>query len=270
MLIKVTGGRVTVNDPSPRVIKLASTGPAGPAGTVLAGFGAWSATTFPLYSCVSYQGSSYISNAATTSTDVPGVSAKWVLLASKGDTGSTGSTGATGATGPTGSQGIQGATGATGATGPKGDTGATGATGSISTTGVTDNRTTTPYNSVQVNQYGQVVTGTSNLRTAYASTSSPGITSAPISVSTSIIRVSNTTTATTNCVLPTPDSSTAGQLLIVRNDSRGQLNFVVGSSATPLTNIVGASVTAAKQTSVVFINNGGLSPSWVYFGKLSV
>jgi hypothetical protein len=107
MLIKVTGGRVTVNDPSPRVIKLASTGPAGPAGTVIAGFGAWSATSFPLYSCVSYQGSSYISNAATASTDEPGVSSKWVLLASKGSTGSQGPAGTNGTNGSAGATGPQ-------------------------------------------------------------------------------------------------------------------------------------------------------------------
>jgi hypothetical protein len=31
-----------------------------------------------------------------------------------------------------------------------------------------------------------------------------------------------------------------------------------------------AQVTAAKQTSVVFVNDGAATPAWVYFGKLSV
>jgi hypothetical protein len=69
-------------------------------------------------------------------------------------------------------------------------------------------------------------------------------------------------------VLPTPTTGTTGQMLIVRNDTLGQLNFVVGSSATVLKNAANAQVTAAKQTSVVFINDG--TPAWVYFGKLSV
>jgi hypothetical protein len=88
-----------------------------------------------------------------------------------------------------------------------------------------------------------------------------------------MIRVINTTPAAkngTSCVLPTPTSGTTGQMLIVRNDTLGQLNFVYGSTPTVIKNAAQtpAPVTAAKQTSVVFINDG--TPAWVYFGKLSV
>jgi hypothetical protein len=301
MLITVTGGRVTVNNPSPRVIKLASTGPAGPAGTVLAGFGAWSATTFPLYSCVSYQGSSYISNAATASTDVPGVSAKWVLLASKGDTGSTGSTGSTGngiasvtwtsstggssagianatdtytvtytngatstfsvkngTTGATGAQGPQGIQGVTGAAGPKGDTGATGATGSISTTGVTDNQSTTPYNSVQVNQYGQVVTGSTGLRTKYTSVTT---TSTTLTSATTLVRVTDGTPAVTTLIVPTPTTALTGTIFYVRND-RKVTPTGLGISTAGGTVVV-SSAGLASSTTIMLVCSG---TAWINFG----
>lgn len=131
-LIKVTGGRLRVEDTEPKVIKISGQGPqgptgaAGPAGTTIASFGAWTAQSYAAQSFVSYQGSSYISNAATTSGDVPGTSSKWVLAGSKGDKGDTGNTGPTGATGPKGDTGNTGATGATGAQGPQGIQGVQG------------------------------------------------------------------------------------------------------------------------------------------------
>jgi len=88
------------------VLKLASSGPQGPSGTTLTGRGAWTAGAYAKDEFVSYGGASYVANTATTSGDTPGVSSKWTLLASKGDTGSTGSTGSTGATGAQGSSGV--------------------------------------------------------------------------------------------------------------------------------------------------------------------
>jgi hypothetical protein len=105
----------------------------------------------------------------------------------------------------------------------------------------------------------------STITTGYSSTSSAGSTGSPVSISASFLRIVNSSTKS-DCVLPTPTSSTTGQLLIVRNDTKGPLTFKVGS--TTLKVLPASDVTAAKQTSVVFINDG--TPAWVYFGKLSV
>ena len=281
MLIKVTGGRVRVTDPTPRVVKLGTAGPPGAPGTTIAGFGSWSSSvaTYPAYSCVSYSGSSYISSQAAYSTDVPGTSPKWVLLASKGDTGNTG---ATGATGPQGSQGPTGATGATGATGPKGDTGATGATGpqgpqgatgatgSIATTGVTDNTTTTPYNSVQVNQYGQVVTGASGLQGAYTASSSagdPGHSTSPLGANHLFVVVTGTTIGP--FYLPAPSSSNKGQAYFVRNAKTSDMSFRDANGTTltaPGKTGSAQRVVLGKNTTAVWVSTG---TAWVYFGKLA-
>jgi hypothetical protein len=103
-------------------------------GTTLNNQGEWTASARPYaiagaYSkddLVSHKGSSYVASEDTDSSDVPGASSKWTLLAAKGDKGDKGDTGAQG---PQGIRGLQGAKGDKGTTGAQGDTGETGASG---------------------------------------------------------------------------------------------------------------------------------------------
>jgi hypothetical protein len=266
-IIKVTGGRVRVTDTTPKVIKISSVGLQGPAGTAIAGFGSWSATSFPIYSCVSYQGSSYISNAATIGTDVPGTSSKWTLLASKGDTGATGSTGSTGATGPQGPTGATGATGAkgdTGATGPQGDTGPqgpTGATGTLGSSGVTANNSSSVngYARVRANTQGLVTYGDNVLQAGVynvTATSTYGRSaSSPIPATTSLVIVSGGVSS-----VYLPAATIAGQVMFIRNNnSTAQIACYpsTGATGTPV-----SAATAVKCTRTV-ISDG---TSWINVG----
>lgn len=145
-VVKVTNNGLSVKPADQtKVIKISGTGPQGPAGQTVTPAGAWTAQAYAAYSVVSYQGSSYLSSQATASSDTPGISGKWTLLASKGDTGATGSQGAAG------SQGIQGPAGAAstvpGPKGDKGDTGAQGSSGVIAVTApITNTGTSTSAN----------------------------------------------------------------------------------------------------------------------------
>jgi len=117
-----------------------ATGPTGNTGAVgntgatgLTGInwtGQWDFVAYAVGDVVQYAGSSYYCVTAISSGDsashVPGVSARWELLNSKGSTG---------ATGPTGENGTIGVDGETGATGPTGPTGPTGSDGIASVTG---------------------------------------------------------------------------------------------------------------------------------------
>jgi len=109
-----------------------SVGPAGPVGaTGVAGIagliyvGAYaSSTNYGLNAAVTWQGSSYISLAASNAGNTPSLSpAFWGLLAGQGAAGAAGATGTTGATGPAG---LAGTPGTAGAAGPTGSTGAVG------------------------------------------------------------------------------------------------------------------------------------------------
>jgi len=145
MIIKITGGRVRVTTPDPKVIKVGGVGPqgpsgaAGPAGTTITNRGAWvTGAAYSVQDFVSTAGSTYLCavahTAGTFATDLS--AGKWTLIASKGDKGDTGNTGPAGATGPQGPTGATGAKGDTGATGPQGPTGPTGATGAQGPQGV--------------------------------------------------------------------------------------------------------------------------------------
>jgi len=294
-VIKVTGGRVRVTDTTPKVIKISSVGLQGPTGTAIAGFGAWSATSFPIYSCVSYQGSSYISNAATISTDVPGSSSKWTLLAAKGDTGATGSTGATGATGPqgpAGPQGTAGATGAkgdTGATGPqgstglKGDTGAAGSSGVVSvTTPITNSGTSssaqlglqssgvTANNSSSVNGYARIRANTQGLVTygdnvlqgsvynVTASSTYGRSANSPIPATTTLAIVSG---GVANVYLPA--ATITGQIMFIRNNNSTATIACYPSTGT--TTVAVSAGTGVKSTRTV-ISDG---TSWINVGASS-
>jgi len=80
-----------------------------------------SATNYELNDAVSYQGSSYISLAASNHGNTPGLNpAYWSVLAAQGATGAQGPVGAAGATGAQGLAGPQGPPGATGAAGAAG------------------------------------------------------------------------------------------------------------------------------------------------------
>ena len=160
-----------------------------------------------------------------------------------------GANGATGVTGATGPKGDTGAKGDAGATGPKGDT---GATGTISTTGVTDNTTTTPYNSVQVNQYGQVVTGSTALRTNYTPVTS---TSYSVTANSSLIRVTSASVAT--LIIPVPTAVPAGTVFWVRNDRASTLAIQTTANG-PVASGVG------KSTTIMLACDG---TSWVSFGQ---
>lgn len=105
--VKVTANGLTVkpNDQT-KILRVGGTGPQGPAGTTLTSRGAWTAQAYSLNDFVSYSGSSYYAKQATLSTDVPGVSSKWQLVASQGAAGSAGATGAAGAQGPSGVVGV--------------------------------------------------------------------------------------------------------------------------------------------------------------------
>lgn len=101
----------------------APTGAQGPSGATWKG--AWSSTTsYTFGDVVSYNGSSYVSNAGETTGDQPDISTfEWLLVASKGDTGATGDqgpAGADGATGPAGADGTNGTDGTDGTQGPSG------------------------------------------------------------------------------------------------------------------------------------------------------
>lgn len=98
-LIKVTGGRLRVEDTEPKVIKISGQGPQGPTGTVITNAGAWTTgATYSAQSFVSQAGSSYLCavghTAGTFSTDL--AAGKWTLIAEKGATGSTGAQGSSG------------------------------------------------------------------------------------------------------------------------------------------------------------------------------
>jgi len=288
-VIKVTGGRVRVTDTTPKVIKISSVGLQGPAGTAIAGFGAWSATSFPIYSCVSYQGSSYISNAATISTDVPGSSSKWTLLASKGDTGATGATGAQGLTGPQGTAGATGAKGDTGATGPqgstglKGDTGAAGSSGVVSVTAPITNSGTsssaqlglqssgvTANNSSSVNGYARVRANTQGLVTygdnvlqgsvynVTASSTYGRSASSPIPAATTLAIVSG---GVANVYLPA--ATITGKIMFIRNNNSTATIACYPSTGT--TTVAVSASTGVKSTRTV-ISDG---TSWINVGASS-
>ena len=104
-VVRLDNQIVITNEPNRIAVVNAPVGAQGPSGTTLTGRGAWTAGAYAKDEFVSYQGASYVANTATTSGDTPGVSNKWTLLASKGDTGATGS-GSTGATGAQGSSGV--------------------------------------------------------------------------------------------------------------------------------------------------------------------
>jgi collagen type VII alpha len=156
-----------------------SPGASGPVGMTFQN--AWTATVYAPNDVVTLLGETWIATSATIATDVPGISAKWSLVAAKGDTGATGATGPVGPTGPqgvigpTGPQGFIGLTGSTGAKGDTGDTGATGATGStgaIGPVGMTWRGTwsdSTPY---MIND-AVVLNGTSFIATAANTNSQP-------------------------------------------------------------------------------------------------
>ncbi|MGG7178572.1 calcium-binding protein, partial [Clostridium paraputrificum] len=115
------------------------TGATGATGIGLEGateYNPLNAPSYPAGLVVLYDGSTYITNVASPQ-GIPGNSADYTLLASKGDTGATGATGVTGATGGVGITGVTGATGDTGITGETGSTGITGATGDTGITGAT-------------------------------------------------------------------------------------------------------------------------------------
>ena len=104
-VVRLDNQIVITNEPNRIAVVNAPVGAQGPSGTTLTGRGAWTAGAYAKDEFVSYGGASYVANTATTSGDTPGVSNKWTLLASKGDTGATGS-GSTGATGAQGSSGV--------------------------------------------------------------------------------------------------------------------------------------------------------------------
>ena len=288
-VIKVTGGRVRVTDTTPKVIKVSSVGLQGPAGTAIAGFGSWSATSFPIYSCVSYQGSSYISNAAAISTDVPGTSSKWTLLASKGDTGATGSTGSQGLAGPqgtagaTGAKGDTGATGSQGSTGAKGDTGAAGSSGVVSVTAPITNSGTsssaqlglqssgvTANNSSSVNGYARVRANTQGLVTygdnvlqgsvynVTASSTYGRSASSPIPATTTLAIVSG---GVANVYLPA--ATITGQIMFIRNNNSTATIACYPSTGT--TTVAVSASTGVKSTRTV-ISDG---TSWINVGASS-
>lgn len=92
----------------------------GPAGMVFLGSYSSSAN-YGLNDAVSYQGSSYLSLAASNHGNTPGLNpAYWSVLAAQGATGAQGPAGVTGATGAQGIAGPQGPPGATGAAGAAG------------------------------------------------------------------------------------------------------------------------------------------------------
>ena len=93
---------------------------------------------------VFYQGSAYVTVAGATSSQVPGSSPAWQLLAEEGATGPTGTPGTSGAQGPTGPEGPTGPQGPNGNNGNNGAPGATGATGPTGPRGLTWNG---PWNS---------------------------------------------------------------------------------------------------------------------------
>lgn len=163
--------------------------------------GAWSSvTTYAIGDIVTYSGSSYIATLANTN-EIPSGSAKWSVVAAKGDTGATGATGPTGATGATGATGSaatisvgttntliagnnatvtnsgtssaavfnfgipQGPTGATGATGAQGPSGVIGVTAPITNSG-----TTTSAN-IGITDASTTVKGAVQLTDSTASTS---------------------------------------------------------------------------------------------------
>jgi hypothetical protein len=106
-------------------------GPAGVSGS-FAYQGTYSSTVnYAAGEVVGWQGSSYVSLAATNHGNTPGLSpAEWGLLSAAGATGATGTAGAVGATGAQGPVGF-GVQGATGAAGPAGATGSTGTPGLV-------------------------------------------------------------------------------------------------------------------------------------------
>ena len=143
-----TDGPTVLTTTQNTLLKIGGTGPQGPAGTTLTGRGTWTAQAYNLNDFVAYSGTTYVATQATTSNDIPGVSNRWTVIASKGadstvagPTGPQGPTGATGSTGATGATGAKGDTGATGAAstvaGPQGPTGPTGAQGPTGPTGAT-------------------------------------------------------------------------------------------------------------------------------------
>lgn len=78
------------------------TGPAGASGASVTLNGTWSsASTYSIYSAVTYQGSMYLSSVSGNFNQTPGVSSNWTLYAAKGRGGSTGPVGPGGATGAT-------------------------------------------------------------------------------------------------------------------------------------------------------------------------
>ena len=120
-------------------------GPVGPRGTqgvkgdvgpgVINWTGVWSNTQpYALNDAVAYAGSSYICIDPHTGSEPP--SAKWAVLASKGDDGPIGPQGEIGATGPQGEIGVTGSKGDTGATGPQGVPGSQGQNGQRGLQGV--------------------------------------------------------------------------------------------------------------------------------------
>lgn len=95
-------------------------GPAGPVGMMFRGSYS-SVVNYGLNDVVSYQGSSYISMAASNDGNTPALSsAYWSVLAAQGGAGVQGAVGATGATGAPGVAGPQGPPGAVGAAGTVG------------------------------------------------------------------------------------------------------------------------------------------------------
>ena len=132
--VKVIDGNLTVRPVNNEtLVKIGATGPQGPAGTVLSSKGTWTAQAYSLNDFVAYSGSSYYASQATLSTDVPGSSSKWQLIASKGADSTV--------PGPAGPAGPKGDTGAPstvpGPTGAKGDTGEQGQQGNSGVIAVT-------------------------------------------------------------------------------------------------------------------------------------
>ncbi len=96
------------------------TGPAGPVGMLFRGSYS-SSVNYAVNDAVSYQGASYISEAAVNHGNTPATNpAYWSVLAAQGAAGSQGPAGATGATGPQGAAGSQGVPGVAGAAGAVG------------------------------------------------------------------------------------------------------------------------------------------------------
>jgi hypothetical protein len=112
-----------------------TTGATGPTGLIFMGVYA-SNFNYGIGAVVTYQGTSYVSEAVGNLGQTPGVSpAFWQVLSAQGVSGAmgaqgvTGPTGITGAIGATGAQGVAGVAGTQGATGPQGPAGAQGLTG---------------------------------------------------------------------------------------------------------------------------------------------